>query len=165
MDLIYKTASINDLSIIEELARVIWNEHYINIITQAQIDYMLDKMYSLESLKKQIQQENCEFALVCNQDRAIGFISIMPTNEEKTEYLLSKLYIHNNSRGTKAGQKLFEYSINQLTNLKIMRLYVNRANYKSINFYFKIGFKIEKVVDQDIGNGYYMNDFIMVKNF
>jgi hypothetical protein len=43
-----------------------------------------------------------------------------------------------------------------------MRLTVNRQNYKSINFYFKIGFRIEKCADFPIGNGFVMNDFVMV---
>ena len=43
-----------------------------------------------------------------------------------------------------------------------LRLTVNRQNFKSINFYFKNGFKIEQVADFDIGNGYVMNDFVMV---
>jgi ribosomal protein S18 acetylase RimI-like enzyme len=43
-----------------------------------------------------------------------------------------------------------------------VRLNVNRQNYKSINFYFKLGFKIEKVVDIDLDKGYQMNDFIML---
>jgi ribosomal protein S18 acetylase RimI-like enzyme len=45
---------------------------------------------------------------------------------------------------------------------KTIRLTVNRQNFKSINFYFKLGFKIEKVADFDIGNGYFMNDFVML---
>ena len=43
-----------------------------------------------------------------------------------------------------------------------IRLQVNRQNFKAINFYFKAGFKIEKVADFDIGDGYFMNDFIMI---
>jgi hypothetical protein len=35
-------------------------------------------------------------------------------------------------------------------------------NYKAINFYFKNGFTIEKVADFDIGDGYFMNDFVMI---
>jgi hypothetical protein len=45
---------------------------------------------------------------------------------------------------------------------KAMRLQVNRKNYKSINFYFKMGFVIEEVADFDIGDGYLMEDFVMV---
>ena len=39
---------------------------------------------------------------------------------------------------------------------------VNRMNYKAVNFYFKSGFTIEKVADFDIGDGYFMNDFVMI---
>ena len=42
-----------------------------------------------------------------------------------------------------------------------LTLTVNRQNYKAINFYFKLGFKIQTVADFDIGNGYVMNDFVM----
>jgi hypothetical protein len=35
-------------------------------------------------------------------------------------------------------------------------------NYKSVNFYFRLGFIIEKTTDIDIGDGYFMNDFIML---
>jgi ribosomal protein S18 acetylase RimI-like enzyme len=49
-----------------------------------------------------------------------------------------------------------------LTSAQSIRLTVNRENYKAINFYFKLGFKIEKVADFDIGQGYVMNDFVML---
>jgi ribosomal protein S18 acetylase RimI-like enzyme len=44
-----------------------------------------------------------------------------------------------------------------------MRLQVNRQNYTAINFYFKLGFTIERVADFDIGHGFFMNDFVMLK--
>jgi len=44
-----------------------------------------------------------------------------------------------------------------------LRLQVNRQNYKAVNFYFKMGFIIESVGDFDIGGGYFMNDFVMVR--
>ena len=49
-----------------------------------------------------------------------------------------------------------------LPDMREMRLQVNRQNYKAINFYFKVGFVIERVADFDIGDGYFMNDFVMV---
>jgi len=56
---------------------------------------------------------------------------------------------------------IYEYIIQ---NNRPIRLQVNRKNYKAINFYFKNGFTIESVGDFDIGGGYYMNDFVMIKN-
>jgi hypothetical protein len=44
-----------------------------------------------------------------------------------------------------------------------LRLNVNRYN-KAKFFYEKLGFKIIGSEDVDIGNGFYMNDFVMQKN-
>jgi len=45
--------------------------------------------------------------------------------------------------------------------IRSITLQVNRQNYKSVNFYFSVGFKIIQVADFDIGEGWQMNDFIM----
>jgi ribosomal protein S18 acetylase RimI-like enzyme len=45
-----------------------------------------------------------------------------------------------------------------------IRLTVNRGN-TSVKVYQSFGFEIEEEVDFDIGNGYFMNDFVMVKTF
>ena len=44
-----------------------------------------------------------------------------------------------------------------------IQLAVNRLNIKSINFYFKVGFKIKSIENFDIDGKYEMNDFIMEK--
>ena len=44
-----------------------------------------------------------------------------------------------------------------------IELYVNRFN-PAVEFYKHIGFVIEDTRDHSIGNNYFMNDFIMVKN-
>jgi ribosomal protein S18 acetylase RimI-like enzyme len=49
--------------------------------------------------------------------------------------------------------------------INAMRLQVNRKNVKAINFYFKNGFVIEDAKDFDIGSGYFMKDFVMIKKF
>jgi catechol-2,3-dioxygenase len=47
-------------------------------------------------------------------------------------------------------------------NLNRVFLNVNRFN-KAKNFYEKIGMNICKVEDIEIGNGYFMEDFVMEK--
>ena len=61
------------------------------------------------------------------------------------------------------GSQLFECVLSDIQAAETIELTVNRQNYKAINFYFKNGFKIKEVADFDIGNGYFMNDFIMIK--
>jgi ribosomal protein S18 acetylase RimI-like enzyme len=80
------------------------------------------------------------------------------------DFFLHKFYIDQQVSNSGIGTKVLNLLI-ELIKPKSLTLTVNRQNYKSINFYFKNGFKIDRVEDFDIGNGYHMNDFVMVKRF
>ncbi|MGZ4056414.1 MAG: GNAT family N-acetyltransferase [Bacteroidia bacterium] len=160
MDLKFKKASKGDVSLIAQLAERIWKKHYASIITMEQINYMLDKGYSAESLSKQMDQGH-EFTLVYDGTKPLGYISF-DTSDGKN-YFLHKFYIEVDDQGKGIGSELFTHVLKQMPNAETIELFVNRENYKSINFYFKHGFVIKNIINQDIGNGFYMNDFIMIK--
>ena len=46
-----------------ETAKEIWNEYFISIITQEQIDYMVEKFQSYPALKKAINEEHYTYFL------------------------------------------------------------------------------------------------------
>ncbi len=154
-----KLATTFDIPIIQHLAYKIWNEHYVPFIGQAQVDYMLEKFYSTASLLEQIN-EGQSFYLIDNEDVTVGFVSI--SEKEKGDYFIHKFYI--DGRGKGLGEKTFTTLLHLLENPKTIRLTVNKHNFKSINFYFKMGFKIEKTAVFDIGNDFVMDDFVM-KNY
>jgi hypothetical protein len=155
-----KLADESDFSTIEKLARVIWDKHYITIISQQQIDFMLGKMYSFEALKKQTADGHKLYLIVNDSNEEIGFIST--SSDEKKNFWLHKFYILQQKQHTGVGTLVFKRLFNELYEANSIRLNVNRQNFKSVNFYFKLGFKIEKVSDLDVGNGYFMNDFVML---
>ncbi len=153
-------AQEKDLDTIAKLAKVIWNDHYVPFIGQEQVDYMLDKIYNYQSLVEQLNVKKHVFYLIKNSDNVIGFLSI--SSENKSDYFLHKFYIDQQKSNEGIGTKTLHLLI-ETTNPKTLSLTVNRQNFKSINFYFKNGFKIDRVEDFDIGDGYQMNDFVMVK--
>jgi RimJ/RimL family protein N-acetyltransferase len=69
--------------------------------------------------------------------------------------------IDTEQQGKGIGAEAFERLLEHYADAREIRLTVNRQNYKSINFYFKIGFRIERCADFDIGGGFFMNDFVM----
>lgn len=152
-------ATVNDIPCIAELAKIIWNQHYPAIIGQEQVNYMLRLMYSAQSLREQMEVKKHCFYLVLFQSKKIGFISV--GIEKRHKLFLNKFYIHQQKASKGIGTKAFKELV-LLQQPKKISLTVNRQNFKSINFYFKLGFKIEKVADFDIGNSYVMNDFLMV---
>lgn len=149
-----------DLQTLETLAKKIWNIHYPPIIGQTQVDYMLDKFYSIEALKKQIHEDHNIFLCAYDEkENMMGFLSYSTFDDKN--FFIHKWYVDPFIHGKGIGRKLFSHIFDN-TNFSTIRLTVNRQNIKTINFYFKLGFTIEKVVDIDIGEGYIMDDFQMI---
>ena len=152
-------AGKGDINAISGLAQKIWNQYYPAIISQQQIDYMLDKMYSQESLKEQMSKKGHLFYFISHNKDNLGFISV--NRESGNGWFINKFYIDQTQAHKGIGTSAFQLLLQLIQPSKIS-LTVNRQNFLSINFYFKNGFKIEKVADFDIGNGYVMNDFVML---
>ena len=146
MEFTLKPASPKDYITIQQLAIVIWNKHYVPIIGQKQVDYMLDKLYSEKGIAEQVQDKAQSFLLILNVSaKAVGFIAYSPI--AKGEYWLNKFYILNEEQGKGFGTEVFKEFVKHLNKPEKVKLTVNRQNYKSINFYFKNGFVIEEVAD------------------
>jgi ribosomal protein S18 acetylase RimI-like enzyme len=154
-----RKATPSDTGTIAALAEKIWMQYYPEIITVEQIRYMLDKMYSAPALQQQMS-EGQDFYLLLENEQPIGYCSFSTT--EPGHYFLHKFYVDTHYHGKGIGTFLLNEMLKQLAPVLTVRLTVNRKNYRSINFYFKNGFTIEKIADFDIGNNYFMNDFIML---
>ena len=158
--MILQRAALADIPVIRDLAHSIWWAHYPAIISEAQIDYMLGLMYSPEALERQMTEEGQVFWLALDSGTPMGFLAV--SRQTAGAYMLHKFYLQPTAQGKGHGSTAFWLLAEQYPDLQTIRLTVNRQNYKSINFYFKIGFRIEKCIDMPIGNGFEMNDFIMV---
>ena len=148
---------------IEELANIIWREHYIPIVGKPQIDYMLDKYQSAKSISKQVSTGFYYFLVTFNKI-SVGYFSI---KQEEQSMFLSKIYILKNFRGKGIGKNVMAF-IEMKTkayNLNKIRLTVNINNLNSIKVYEKLGFINIGPLVTNIGNGFVMDDFQMEKTF
>jgi len=141
------------------MADEIWRDHYPEIIGMEQVEYMLGRFYSREGMLQQMR-DGQQFYRVMLDGQPKGFLAIEARGEGN--YFLNKLYIDTREQGRGLGQAIWQNVLLLLSDIREMRLQVNRQNYKAINFYFKVGFVIERVADFDIGDGYFMNDFVML---
>jgi hypothetical protein len=151
--------SENEIQKISELAKTIWLKHYPAIIGQDQVDYMLKIIYNTESLLNQIKVNSQQFYFINYNNDILGFLSV--TNENNDCWMLNKFYILEDKASNGIGTLTLQ-ELKKIILAKKIRLTVNRKNFKSINFYFKNGFKISSVAEFDIGNGFVMDDFIMI---
>lgn len=156
-----RNAGTADIPLIRELTFKVWPQTYAPILSKEQIEYMLEIMYSEESLQLQMD-EGAAFIIVYDDAEPVGFASFQET--EPQLWKLHKIYILTSQQGKGTGKFTLDYIINHIKekNAKTLQLQVNRYN-KAKDFYEKLGFSVKKIADFDIGNGYFMNDYVMEK--
>lgn len=151
-------ASFPQIAAIHKLAHQIWPSAFAQILTSEQIEYMLNWMYSPKSLQKQMEKGH-QFLLVGNNGKYVGYCSY---EHKKRISKLHKIYLLPEAQGVGLGKTLLQevIKIARIQNKQRLQLNVNRYN-KAVTFYQKAGFKIIKEEDNTIGNGYFMNDYVM----
>jgi GNAT superfamily N-acetyltransferase len=150
---------------IAELAGVIWRQHYPGIISHAQIEYMLGKMYSLETLRNEIRSQGILFYRLVADGLMVGFASIGPLDRPEI-WKLHKLYLLPEMHGAGLGSRLLQHCEAEARRFGARRLMlaVNKHNARPIDAYRRNGFAVVESVVTDFGSGFVMDDFIMVKD-
>lgn len=161
--MIIKKAEKKDIGTIKILAETVWPETYKDILSPDQVDYMMDLFYSRDSLAKQFIKHTFIIAYV--NDKPVGFASYS-LSEKPGIYKLHKIYVNTNVQGQGIGKVLVQFIVTELSPQAAvaLELNVNRDN-KARLFYEKLGFKLIREEDIDIGQGHWMNDYVMRKDF
>lgn len=158
-----RKATLEDISLINKLAWIVFPHTYNKMLPPGQTEYMMEWMYSEESLHKQMTQDGHIYYLAFKGDEPAGYLSIQP--EAEHVYHLQKIYVLPNFQGQKLGKMLFNHAIKSIKELHPepcqMRLNVNRDNTKAVEFYQRMGMKKVFEGDFEIGQGYLMTDYIM----
>jgi GNAT superfamily N-acetyltransferase len=154
-------ASIADVALIRELCFQVWPQTYSGILSNEQIEYMLEMMYSESSLKKQMA-DGAKFIFVYHNDEPVGFASYQQI--KSAIFKLHKIYVLPSQQGKGTGKFVIEHIISEIKkeNATALQLQVNRGN-KARYFYEKLGFSVIEEINLDIGNSYVMDDYIMEK--
>ena len=150
------------IKILADTATIIWHEAFKNIITLAQIDYMIEKFQSFNALSEAINKNNYNYYLIKSDNVVMGYTGL---HEEEGKLFLSKLYILKEYRGKQVASKAFDFIENlaKNKNLKSVWLTVNRNNNHAIEVYKHKGFIVTRTQVADIGNGFVMDDYIFEK--
>ena len=153
-----KKISEDEIPILSELATSILREHFDPIIGKAQNDYMLDKFQSISAIKKQFKKSYLYY-WVKYENKNIGFLAFFPV---ENKLYLSKFYLLKEYRGKKISRKMLEFLVNYAKDKKLKSIYlnVNKHNDLAVNVYKHLGFIIIREEKNDIGNGFYMDDFV-----
>ncbi|HMB00726.1 MAG TPA: GNAT family N-acetyltransferase [Spirochaetota bacterium] len=147
-----------------KLAREIWTEHYVSIIGQEQLNYMLDKFQSASAIAAQME-DGYEYYTVLHEGENAGYMAIVPDEAAKTA-MISKIYVRRSRRGYGFGRAMLEFAedICREHRIRTLWLTVNKNNSRSIAWYRRMGFKNAGSTVQNIGAGFVMDDYRMEKS-
>ena len=150
------------IKILADTANIVWHEAFKNIITLAQIEYMIEKFQSFNALSEVINKNNYLYYLIKFDNNVAGYTGL---HEENEKLFLSKLYILKEYRGKQIASKTFEFveSLAKQKKLKSVWLTVNRNNKHAIDVYKHRGFVVTRTQVADIGNGFVMDDYVFEK--
>ncbi|MFI5156513.1 MAG: GNAT family N-acetyltransferase [Chitinophagales bacterium] len=159
-----KRADSNEIPRIISLANQIWPVTYREILPPDQILYMMNMIYSPEALRRQMEAEAHQFFILEENGSARGFASYADL-QKSDKFKLHKIYVLPGQQGKGLGKFFLEAIMERIRQQggSALLLNVNRYN-KAKQFYEKLGFYVIREEDIDIGNNYFMNDFVMNKD-
>ena len=156
-----RRASENDCELIRRLAGEVFPATYRDILTPAQLDYMMEWMYSAKSLSEQFRAGHVWF-IASSDGEPCGYVSVERQGDDL--FHLQKIYVLPRFQGLGAGAFLFRHAVEHIRSVHpapcTMELNVNRSN-PALHFYERMGMRRLREGDFPIGDGYYMNDYIM----
>ena len=153
-----------DIAPVCALAREIWMQHYPGMITVRQIEYMLAQRYSPVAIRTQLQAGEACWDKLEVRGELCGFASY-ERGSAAGAMKLDKLYVHQLARGKGYGAALIEHVAEaaRRQGMDHLVLQVNKYNHGSVAAYLRVGFSVAKTLKVDIGNGFFMDDYVMEK--
>jgi GNAT superfamily N-acetyltransferase len=157
-------AGVEDLPLIHDMAQVVFRHTYRDILSSRQMEYMMEWMYSLPNLHKQLSDGHVYY-IAYTSGRPCGYMSIQKEGIDSgvMVFHLHKLYVMPSEQGKGVGTLLFKQAVAHVSGCfkpSRIELNVNRMN-AAVEFYRHIGMRILREGDFHIGEGFYMNDYIM----
>ncbi len=159
-----KVKSRNDINLVAALAREIWTEYYTPIIGGAQVEYMLENFQSEAAIAKNLGEGYHYRYYILRLDGAdVGYLAF---TMENGGLFLSKIYIKKELRGSGLFAQTVDFLKGFCEKYDLFKIWltVNRNNSGAIAAYESLGFKKEREQVTDIGGGFFMDDFVMIKN-
>ena len=139
------------------MATAIVREHFDPIIGSAQNDYMIGLFQTPEAIREQLEH-GYRYFFVREEGKNIGFVAFYPRDGAM---YLSKFYLYREERGKGYARPMMDFVIRYAreAGLPAVELNVNRNN-SAVKVYESLGFSVIREEKNDIGSGFFMDDYV-----
>lgn len=139
------------------LASAVVKDYYDPIIGSEQNDYMIKMFQSEEAISQQLKH-GYRYFFMSYGGSDIGFMAFYKRDDE---LYLSKLYLEKSQRGKGYAKEMLGFLIDRANEIGVrsITLNVNKNNPTTV-IYERLGFKKLRDEKNDIGGGFYMDDYV-----
>jgi len=158
-----KFCEVGDAKELSVMARDIWMEYYSTFLDADLPNYVVTRFQSEEAIIEQMHHGYL-YSFIMDGDAKVGYLCIVP---EDDSLFMSKLYLYKDSRGNGLGSKALDDILEEGRARKKKRVYlrVNKYNTASMKVYQRKGFVVAEDIYEDIGDGFFLDDYLMEYRF
>ena len=151
-----------DIARLSEILEANFRSRLRGVVSDEQAEYMRTKFCTPDALRLEAARGDVYLKLHHRGDIR-AFASHCPT-PVPDEWKLHKLFVDPQWHRKGFGDALIAYVQQQARSAgcKTLMLTVNKHNAGAIALYQKNGFEIREPIEIDIGNGFYLDDYVMV---
>jgi diamine N-acetyltransferase len=164
MDIEFSQAAPSEWKIIQTIAHTTWPVTYGQLLPAGQLEYMLNLIYSKNSIEQQMEREH-QFSIGYHAGEPLGFASVEKQYKLPTNFMIHKLYVLPSFQGKGIGKIFLDYlkMLARQTAHDTLMLKVFVKNQNAIRFYQHLGFHSIGEEVSELGNGYTVKDYVMLK--
>lgn len=149
-------------AIVADLARRIWPACFADIISPSQCEYMLRQRYTDDALSGAIAS-GMTYELIRADEEPVGF-GAHGRGDRPDQWKLWQIYVLPDRQGCGLGRQYIGHvgRTARQEGCSSLILTVNKGNLRARRLYERCGFRILEAARFDIGNGFVMDDYVMV---
>ena len=160
-----RVASVTETDVerVAQLAAETWWSHYPGLISAAQIEYMLQQRYDPALIRAELRRRDLWWDKLDIGATMVAFDSCFLSDAATVK--LDKLYVHPAHQRKGYGGILIDHVCDRARRHGCSQvvLAVNKGNRSAIAAYLKHGFTVAESVVKDIGGGFVMDDYVMLR--
>lgn len=162
MDIRIRILDKPELALVRRVADMVWPVTFREILSPEQIAYMMEMMYAPAVMEREYD-DGISFYGVFDGEKPVGYLIWGRSDSAPDTAKLHKCYLLPEYQGKGIGSMMLNEAkaYAKEAGFAKLRLHVNRNNAKAIKAYTRNGFQTVATVDKPIGNGFFMNDYVM----
>lgn len=133
-----RTGTSADITSVQEIAKISWNDTYAGIIPSTVQQSFLDKSYSTPMMEMRLKRTI--ILLAEHEGQPIGFANFTKVDEDGDAELIA-IYLKPEFQRSGYGKQLLNSGLSYLLNGNHLFVYVESENKKGRNFYEANGFE------------------------